>query len=99
MANIYPNTIGLVIDIDLGEAITGATGISIKVKKPDGSEVSWVPTISGTQILRYVTVSGDLSLAGNYILQPLLTIGSWTGRAIPVSFSVYGLYGGAVAAS
>ncbi len=98
MSTIYQGTVGLVIDIDLGETIAAATGISIKVKKPDGSEMTWTPTISGTQILRYTTIANDLATAGRYVLQPLLTLGGWTGYANPVSLTVLPLYDRAVSA-
>lgn len=87
--------VGTEILIDMGVAITGATGLNLEVRKPSypdtGSEEDWTPTISGTDYLRYVIETGDFDEEGIYEIVPSLTLGSWAGSADPVSFRVYGL--------
>ena len=73
-------------------AVTGATGTAFKVKKPDGSKVTWTATVSGTTHLTYTTASGDFNLGGDYILQSYLTIDGWTGYGTAIKFTIYSLY-------
>ena len=80
MMALYKNTVGAAIKLNCGQDITSATSTTIEVRKPDGSEVSWPATIVESTKLQYVTQEGDLDQAGDYRLQPKLTIGDWTGR-------------------
>jgi len=86
--NIYVDDIGTIIEVDMGEDITAATDMEFHVQKPDGSKITWMPKIAGTQKLRYVTAEGDLNMAGDYRIQPELRLGSWWGHAKTVLFSV-----------
>lgn len=83
---IFVGDIGTELLINMGENISSASSVSLSVRKPDGTVVTWTPTIQGTLYLRYLTQSGDLNLAGEYAISPLLTIGSWTGRGETVYF-------------
>ena len=67
------------IIIDCGSVVTGATGITLKVKKPDDTEVEWDADIEGTNYLKHTTESGDFDQAGTYFLQASLTLSGWIG--------------------
>lgn len=92
MANagrIYKDDIGTIILINMNTDISTATGISLSIRKPDGSTDTWTPTISNTYYLRYTIQSGDLDQAGKYSVQPNLTLGTWTGKGQSISFTVH----------
>ena len=89
---IYKNDVGLIIELNMNEDISSATSLSYKVTKPDLTTTTWTPTIYGTNYLRYTTVAGDLSQAGEYKLQPCFTLGSWVGCGNTVTFRVYDDY-------
>jgi hypothetical protein len=87
--SVYINTVGLAIEIECGIAVTGATGIIIHVKKPGGSWETWTgATVYQTTKLRYLTKSGDLSVAGHYQVYPQLTLAGFTGNGTPDRFKV-----------
>jgi hypothetical protein len=85
---IYAGTVGLGISIEMGDTITGATGLSLSVHRENGSEVTWTPTISGTTKLVYATQANDL-IPGITKIQPRMTLGAWTGYGGTVEFTVY----------
>jgi len=91
---IYVNDIGVVIEIDMGESLSTATNLKLKVRKPDNTKVEWTPTVygEGFNYLRYITVANDLNLAGVWKIQPSLTLGSWSGLADTVSFEIFAKY-------
>jgi len=91
---IYVNDIGVVIEIDMGESLSTATNLKLKVRKPDNTKVEWTPTVygEGFNYLRYITVANDLDLAGVWKIQPSLTLGSWSGLADTVSFEIFAKY-------
>lgn len=81
MSKIYKSDIGTVISLNTGVIITGATGLSIQVKKPSGTVVSWDATIGAdAKSLEHTTAINDLDEAGDYILQAKLTLGGGTWR-------------------
>jgi hypothetical protein len=92
----YVGEIGKTIILDCGVDVSAATSTKIKVKKPDGTIVTWnadVYTISGvTNYLKYVTVSGDFDQAGQYEVQAYVTIGGYTGYGLTSRFEVYELF-------
>jgi len=85
----YVGEIGTVITVDCGCDISGATVKSLKVRKPDGTEVSWTATIYNSNYLRYTTISGDLNLAGTYYIQAYVTFSGWTGRGETAELVIY----------
>ncbi len=92
MAKLYIGDIGTLIEIDLGENISTASGLKLEVEKPDNTRVEWTPTLYGTNYLRYTTVSGDLNVAGRYGINPTFTLGTWIGRCDTVFFEVHSRY-------
>lgn len=88
----YKDTVGLTINIETGKDIATATGIVLKVKKPNGKWYEWTTgiTVQGddNSILRYMTVSGDLNYTGWYLLYPSLTLGGFIGKGNPDRFLI-----------
>lgn len=70
-----------------GLDLTTATGGSFRVKKPDGTIVTWSATLSAATatsvLMTYLYQAGDLDLAGKYIVVPKLAFvsGSVQGSA------------------
>jgi hypothetical protein len=90
---IYVGEVGTIIDVDMGVDISLASAYELRVRKPDGTEVIWAPAIlSGGQTLEYITETGDLDIAGDWIIQPWLEIGTWIGYGDPVNLVVYSIY-------
>ena len=69
IVTVYAGDIGTEFRLDTGLTLTGATGVAIKVKKPDGTTDTWVGTVYDTTKIKYVTVSGDVVDSGVYQLQ------------------------------
>jgi hypothetical protein len=86
---VYVGDVGTEIIVDCGQAITGATGTTLEVEKPDGTEKSWTATIYGTNYLKYTIQTDDLDIAGVYKVQSKLTLGGWTGKGETDKFRVY----------
>jgi len=76
---IYKDDVGIVVQVNMQKDITDATSISLIVEEPDGTIVTWTPTIYLTKYLRYTTTTNDLDQNGVYKIQPRLTLGDWTG--------------------
>ena len=92
MTKHYVGEIGTVIIVDCGVDITGATPTTIKVKKPDGTEVEWTATIYDSNYLKYTTISGDFDQSGTYVLQASLTLTGWIGLGDVATFEVYSAF-------
>jgi hypothetical protein len=88
---VYIGDVGTIVDVDCGESLIGATGQLLKVRKPNGAEVSWAASISANS-LKHTAISGDFDLVGTYLIQPYLTITGWTGHGLTVSLEVYGRF-------
>lgn len=69
----YLGDIGVVILLDCGQNITSASNYLIKVKRPDGTLVTWTASLSGTNSITYTTVGNDLNQTGNWLLQSYIT--------------------------
>jgi hypothetical protein len=89
---IYIGDIGTIIRIDMGEDISTASGLKLKVQKPNGTEVVWVPIIDASNYLSYTTVDKDIDQIGVFKITPQMVLGEWSGSGDTVSFIVYGLY-------
>ena len=89
----YEATIGSDIIVNVGENITGATNLKLKVRKPDNTLVEWIPTIYNSNYLKYTVQESDWSMPGVYKLHAYLTIDGWTGHGDMVEFTVDKLYG------
>lgn len=85
---VYVDDIGTQISVDVGTTISGATEVTLEVKKSDGTAVSWDASVSG-QTASVTIESGDFDVAGIYLLQVKLTIDGFTGKGETTSFTVY----------
>ena len=90
MANkIYIDDVGLEIIIDMKEDISDATTYEMLVWK-DGEEVTWASSVYNNNYLRYVTIDGDLDVAGTYHVQGHFVFpGGWSGLSETISFVVH----------
>ena len=83
------DTIGLTIYIETSKTITGATSITLNVRKPSGIDVEWTgAVVYGTTQLKYLTLSGDLDEDGWYLIYPSLTLGDFQGDGTPDRFLI-----------
>lgn len=90
MSKYYVGDIGTIILLDtkVDMSTYGVTYTSIKVKKPDATEVEWLATVYNNSIIKYTIQSGDLDIAGQYNLQAYIESPSWSGRGDTVKFEV-----------
>jgi len=91
MSKVYKDDTGTVFQVDVGVDISAASTVDLKVRKPDGSIVTWTGSINGsvnTQI-DYTIVTDDLDQTGKYTLQSYVVTATWTGRGESVGFLVY----------
>lgn len=67
----YVGEEGTDIVVDVGSDISGATTAALKVRKPNGSVVTWTGAVSGVDNdhITYTITSADFNLAGNYRIQ------------------------------
>jgi hypothetical protein len=86
--------VGTIISIGMDYDCSTVTDLNFHVRKPDGSEVDWIPNvISGGRILEYTIESGDLDIAGVWTVQPWVEFSpteQWSGD--PVQFTVYSYF-------
>lgn len=68
MGKLYVGAVGVKLIVDTGVDLSGATYVSLKVKKPDGSETEWIGSALGTKI-EYIIQQGDLDQSGFYKIQ------------------------------
>jgi len=92
MGKIYIGDVGTEIIINLQTDITTATNILLNVKKPNGTDATWIPAIYDEKYLRYIIQSGDFNQYGRYVIQPSLTLGIWSGNCKSVSLFVNNTY-------
>lgn len=76
---VYIGDEGTTFVLDCGQDISDATVRKIKVRKPDGTEVDWTATASGSNAIQYSTGSTDLNLAGKWKLQAYIEMPGWKG--------------------
>jgi hypothetical protein len=88
----YVGDIGTVVIVNCGSSIVGASTKQLKVKKPDGTEVTWEAEIYESNYLRYVIVDGDFDQEGVYYLQGKVVLTGWSGSGETVDFRVYDPY-------
>lgn len=95
MGKVYKDTVGTVIQIDMGEDVSDASTTNILVRKGEGSTTTWTASVSSTDsnVLEYTTVASDLDEVGKYYLQPSLAFSTWAGLGDTVTFTVYNSWG------
>lgn len=90
MGQVYVGQIGLKIELDTLDLMSGATTQEIKYKKPSGAIGSWTATQDGTK-LYYITTDpvdsaalDDLDESGTWYLQSYAAGADWSilGEAV-----------------
>ena len=93
-SKLYVDDEGTVFEVDVGTDVSGASTTDLKVRKPDGTRVSWTGAVNGvtnTQI-DYTIVTDDLDQSGTYRLQSYVVTPTWTGRGETAEFVVYAAF-------
>ena len=93
-SKLYKDDLGTVFQVDVGTDVSGASALTLKVRKPKGTRVSWTGAVNGatnTQI-DYTIIADDLDEVGTYKLQSHVVTPTWTGRGETVDFTVYDLF-------
>ena len=88
---VYVGDEGTVIELDCGEDISTATVTDIKVRKPDGTLVTWTGSKNGgvNSQIDYTVVTDDFDQPGAYRLQAYVEMPSGKWRGESVSLLVY----------
>lgn len=92
-SKVYVGDTGTAIILDCGQDISAATVRSIEVRKPNGSRASWAATASGTNAIRFDTISTTLDQPGVWKLQAKVTLSSGVWRGETVELDVYAPFG------
>jgi len=97
MGKIYAGDIGTEIRVDIQEDLTEAVLTRLKVRKPDGTEAEWEPSVTENEdgllsVLRYITVLGDIPIRGVYKIQPYVEFNVWKGSGESVRLDVAGSF-------
>lgn len=93
MTKSYKPDIGTVVSLNTGTVITGASAVSIEVRKPSGLVETWAGVIgSDTYSVEHTIAAGNLTEAGIYILQAKVVIGSGTWYGDSVSYEVKNIW-------
>ena len=72
--------------------ISGATTLQIIFLKPNGTRLEKTAALSGDGTdgrMRYVTVAGDLDIAGFWKMQGFVELATWEGHSPIETFQVY----------
>jgi len=78
MDNIYVGDVGVLVKVDVGQDISSSSIHTINVVYPDGTIANWSASINGN-FLEYITVAGDLDIAGRYKIQAYIEMGVYKG--------------------
>jgi len=82
--------VGVLVTLATGQGLESATVMEIHVLKPDGTTAVWTATKSATEgSIEYITVDGDLDLAGYYSMSAYVEWGeSSTQLGEPCSLEI-----------
>ena len=70
MGQLFKNQSSIVITIDTGIDLAGASGVKILFNKPNGAKGEWIGTVSGTTI-SYPLTETDIDRDGTWRFQAL----------------------------
>lgn len=92
MSKVYTSDVGTRLLLDTLFDISTGSAFAITWEDPNGLTGSWTATLSGTTKVQYITVAGNLGVAGLWKLQAFVIIGtgSWYGES--VTLAVYELF-------
>jgi hypothetical protein len=88
MTTVYTGDVGTEIILDCIEDITAATVMTIKVRKSNGVKTTWTATLEGTTQIKYVILTGDLDVVGDWTLQAYIEMTGWKGSGELVTLRV-----------
>jgi len=82
-----------VIVLDCKTDISTASALAIEVRKPNGTEVIWPASLSGSTAVQYETATDTLDMPGIWLMQAHVTIGAgvWSGETW--TLPVYAAFG------
>jgi hypothetical protein len=89
----YVGDVGTEIIVDTCSDITTAVTVSLKVKKPDGTEHTWVGSVYEDTKIRYIVQVGDFDQQGKYRVQAYVEMPGWQGRGDTTYFKVSPSFG------
>ena len=86
---LFIGDIGTKLQFDIGIDSSLVTKAHVNAKNPAGATKAWVATpIPQTTMIEYVLQSGDIDVAGSWMLQLHITTAGWSGYATPSSLQV-----------
>ncbi len=88
MTKTYVGDVNTEIRLDTEVSLASATALKISARKPDGTEVLWTGSADGT-VVRYYTLADDLDVAGQWLLQAVVTTAAGEGRGETAKLKVY----------
>lgn len=80
MSVIYKNDIGTELLLDCGVNVSTATVMKVRSRNPNGAIKEWTATLSGTNFIKYVLLTGDINVAGKWQFQSYIEMPTWKGR-------------------
>lgn len=94
MTKTYIGDTGTAITLDTGQALAGASSVSIEVLLPGGSaQASWPGAVVESTKVQFVSLADTFASAGEHRLQAkvVLPSGTWLGET--VGLTVYRPFG------
>lgn len=88
MTVIFVGDVGTEIRLDCGVDISTSTVQEIHVRKPNGQSVVWAADPFGTNFISYTTVTGDINIAGKWLLQAYVEMPDWRGCGLTAVLDV-----------
>lgn len=81
MSKIYVGDVGTLVQVETGQDLTGATSLTLEVRKPGGALTTWAATPQGTKLL-YISSVESFDQSGIWKLQSrvILPSGAWRGE-------------------
>lgn len=96
VSRVYVGDVGTRIVLLVGEDVSAATKVAIRVSKPGtpaGGEFEWVGSVGERpNEIVYVTQPGDFDKHGMYRLQAYVELPTWRGRGETVNLDVRKAY-------
>lgn len=94
MTKTYVGDIGTAIVLDTGQALAGASAVSIEVLLPGGTaQASWPGTVVESTKVQFFSLADTFASAGEHKLQARVVLpgGTWLGET--VGLTVYRPFG------
>jgi hypothetical protein len=92
MGKIYIGQVGVLIELDTQDSLTGATKAEIRYRKPDKSVGAWVGIIDGTKITYLIDNEEVLNLSGSWLLQAYAEGPGWALLGETVTLPIYNVW-------